>query len=253
MRATWWGHSTVWIEDSGARLLTDPLLANRLVHLHRRGGAEPVLPGPPDAVLVSHLHADHLHLGSLRRVPGDAMLVVPKGAAALIAGALGRRYGDRCVETVPGDKTTVGPVRVLTVPAAHHGGRGPWSRHHAVAVGYLVDGAARTWFAGDTGLFAGMAELPPLDLALVPVGGWGPTLGAGHLDPAAAAEAVRRAAPRWAVPVHYGTFWPVGLGRIRPHLFAAPGQSFAGHAATTAPQTRVRVLAHGESLTVGPR
>ncbi|HEX8632115.1 MAG TPA: MBL fold metallo-hydrolase [Catenuloplanes sp.] len=253
VRATWWGHSTVWIEDSGVRLLTDPLLVDRLAHLRRRAGGPPVLPGAPDAVLVSHLHADHLHLESLRRVPGDPVLIVPRGAAAFIAATLGRRYADRCVETVPGDRTTVGPVRVATVPAAHHGGRGPWSRHRAVAVGYLVDGAARTWFAGDTGLFAGMDRLGPLDLALVPVGGWGPTLGEGHLDPAAAAEAVRRCAPRWAVPVHYGTFWPVGLTRVRPHLFAEPGRRFAGHAARTAPDTRVRVLTHGGCLTVGPR
>lgn len=253
VRATWWGHSTVWLEDSGVRLLTDPVLVDRLAHLRRRRGPRPVVPGAPDAVLVSHMHADHLHLASLRRVPGDGVLVVPRGSAAFVAAGLGRRFGDRCVEVAPGEEVAVGPVRVTAVRAAHHGGRGPWSRYRAVALGYLVQGSARTWFAGDTGLFPAMAELGPLDLALVPVGGWGPTLGPGHLDPPGAAEAVRRCAPRWAVPVHYGTFWPVGLTAVRPHLFEGPGERFAQHAATCAPDTRVRVLAHGDSLAVPAR
>jgi L-ascorbate metabolism protein UlaG (beta-lactamase superfamily) len=56
-RVTWWGHSTTWLEESGVTLLTDPLLSNRLIHLKRMAGGTPALPGPPDAVLLSHLHA----------------------------------------------------------------------------------------------------------------------------------------------------------------------------------------------------
>ena len=112
-----------------------------------------------------------------------------------------------------------------------------------------MHGRADTWFAGDTGLFAGMADLGPLDLALVPIGGWGPTLGAGHLNPAEAAEAVRRAAPRHAVPVHFGTFWPAGL-RVRRAMFHEPGKRFVDHVATTAPGTRVTELTPGATLAV---
>jgi L-ascorbate metabolism protein UlaG (beta-lactamase superfamily) len=122
-----------------------------------------------------------------------------------------------------------------------------------VALGFVVEGETRTWYAGDTGLFDGMADLAPLDLALIPVGGWGPTLSAdGHLDAVAAAEAVHRVKASWAVPVHYGTFWPIGFSGVRRHLFADPGEVFARHAATMSPDTRVRVLAHGETLSVGP-
>jgi L-ascorbate metabolism protein UlaG (beta-lactamase superfamily) len=250
---TWWGHSTMWLADSGVTLLTDPLLTDRVVHLRRRAGAAPELPAAPDAVLVSHLHADHCHLPSLRAVPGEPLLVVPRGSAGFLARALGGSAGDRCVELAPGEETAIGPVRVRAVPAAHPGGRGPWSRQQAVALGFVVEGAARTWYAGDTGLFDGMSEFGPLDLALVPVGGWGPTLAPhGHLDPAAAAEALRRVRAAWAVPVHYGTFWPAGLNRLRAHLFDTPGEEFARLAAQTAPESRVRVLAHGEQLSVRP-
>jgi len=251
-KVTWWGHSTLWLEESGVSLLTDPLLTDRLIHLKRMAGATPRLPGAPDAVLLSHLHADHFHLPSLRSLPGEPALIVPRGAAAFVARGLGPAWSRRCVELAPGEETTVGAVKVKAVKAAHDGGRGPWSREQAVAIGFVVEGAARTWYAGDTGLFDEMSGFAPLDLALVPVGGWGPTLGSRHhLDPQAAAETLRRVKAGWAVPVHYGTFWPRGLSSVRQHMFAGPGAEFARIAARTAPDTQVRVLAQGESLAIG--
>jgi L-ascorbate metabolism protein UlaG (beta-lactamase superfamily) len=250
---TWWGHSTTWLADSGVTLLTDPLLCNRLLHLRRMAGPTPRLPGAPDAVLLSHLHADHFHLPSLRALPGRPLLIVPRGAAGFVASGLGPAAAARCVELAPGEETAVGPVLVRAVRARHDGGRGAWSGVRAAALGFVVQGASRTWYAGDTGLFDEMAELAPLDLALVPVGGWGPTLDShGHLDAAAAAEALRLVTAGWAVPVHYGTFWPMGLSRVRRHMFRDPGADLARRAAVTAPGTRVRVLAHGQTLTLQP-
>ena len=249
---TWWGHSTVWLAESGTTLLTDPVLTDRLAHLRRMSGPTPRLPAAPDAVLLSHLHADHFHLASLRIVPGRPRLVVPRGAAAFVAKTLGSAFAARCVELSPGEETTVGGVRVRAVPAAHDGGRGPWSRDRALAIGFVIEGAARTWFAGDTGLFGEMTDIGPVDLAVVPVGGWGPTLGSHeHLDAADAAEAVRRVKAGWAVPVHYGTLWPIGMGRVRSHMFHLPGARFAELAERVIPDTRVRVLGHGETLSIG--
>jgi L-ascorbate metabolism protein UlaG (beta-lactamase superfamily) len=250
---TWWGHSTMWLADSGVALLTDPLLTDRLFHLRRAAGPNPVLPGAPDAVLISHLHADHFHLPSIKNIPGEPLLIVPRGATGLVAKGLGSAYADRCVELVPGEETTVGTVRVKAVHAAHDGNRGAWSRKHLQAMGFIVEGATRTWFGGDTGLFDDMSGFGPLDLALIPVGGWGPSLSAeGHLDPAGGAEALRRVKAAWAVPVHYGTFWPIGMGRVRPHMFHGPGTEFARRAARSSPDTHVRVLTHGETLTIEP-
>ncbi|MEV4629999.1 MBL fold metallo-hydrolase [Micromonospora sp. NPDC049523] len=251
VKVTWWGHSTAWIEDSGVRLLTDPVLRDRVAHLRRMRGPTPKLPGEPDAVLVSHLHADHLDVASLRRLPDRVALVVPAGSRPFLRRRMGAAAASRAVELAPGEEFRIDALTVRAVPAAHDGGRGPWSRHRAMAIGYTVHGAADTWFAGDTGLFDGMADLGPLDLALVPVGGWGPTLGLGHLDPVRAAEAVRLAAPRYAVPVHFGTFWPAGL-MFRRGMFHEPGRRFVEHVANTAPATRVTELQPGETLTVDP-
>lgn len=248
VRVTWWGHSTTWIEEAGLTLLTDPVFGQRIAHLRRRRGPVPRDLEHPGAVLVSHLHADHLHVPSLRRLGEGVPLVLPAGAGAFVQAALGARFARRCVELAIGDELTLGTVRVKAVRALHDGSRGPWSRHRAQAVGYVITGAAVTWFAGDTGLHPDMAALGPVDLALVPVGGWGPSLGTGHMDAAGAAEAVRLADARWAVPVHYGTFWPLGFGRVRPHMFHGPGEEFAEHMTRVAPHTGVRVLAPGETL-----
>ncbi|WP_411104440.1 MBL fold metallo-hydrolase [Streptomyces sp. cmx-4-9] len=253
MEITWWGHATCTVEDSGVRLLTDPLFARRLAHLRRRRGALP----PPeaavaDAVLVSHLHADHLHLPSLARLAPGTRLLVPRGARrALPALArLASRRGLEVTELAPGEGTDVRDgVRVRAVSARHDGRRLPFGPETAPALGYVVEGASRTYFAGDTGLFDTMAEeVGPVDVALLPVGGWGPYLGPGHLDAGRAAAALAALAPAAAVPVHYGTYWPVGLDAVRPHEFHAPGGEFARCAGRLAPKVAVRVPAHGERV-----
>jgi L-ascorbate metabolism protein UlaG (beta-lactamase superfamily) len=122
-------------------------------------------------------------------------------------------------------------VRIAVLPATHDGRRGPHSRLRAPAVGFRVDGSGRSfWFPGDTELREDMSDVGSVDLALVPIGGWGPTLEDGHMDPVDGAEAVRRVGATTAVPVHWGTFWPIGLrhlARANHHrLFVTPGQRF---------------------------
>lgn len=249
MEITWWGHATCTIEDSHVRLLTDPLFARRLAHLRRRRGAVP----PPqaaraDVALVSHLHSDHLHIPSLARLAPGTRLLVPRGAPRAVPG-LRRLSHLELTEISPGDEVSVGPVRVRAVPARHDGRRLPVGPQRAPALGYVVEGEARTYFAGDTGLYDEMAaEVGPVDVALLPVGGWGPNLGEGHLDAGRAAQALALLGARSAVPVHYGTYWPIGMDAVRPHEFHAPGEEFVRLAALHAPGVTVHHLEHGQSV-----
>ncbi|WP_394429084.1 MBL fold metallo-hydrolase [Streptomyces sp. SGAir0957] len=246
---TWWGHATCTVEDSGTRVLTDPLFARRLAHLRRRRGAPP----PPsaaraDVVLVSHLHADHLHLPSLGRLAPGTRVLVPRGAARSVPG-LRRLRSLEITEVEPGAVVEAGGVSIRVVHAAHDGRRLPVGPQRSPALGYVISGEARTYFAGDTGLFDDMADVVgDVDVALLPVGGWGPHLGPHHLDAARAAEALARIAPRSAVPVHYGTYWPIGMDAVRPHEFHTPGEEFVRQAALRAPEVSVHRLAHGESV-----
>ncbi|MFD7276613.1 MBL fold metallo-hydrolase [Streptomyces sp. NPDC059862] len=249
VEVTWWGHATCTVADSGVRVLTDPLFARRLAHLRRRRGALPPADAwRTDVALVSHLHADHLHVPSLARLAPGTRLVVPRGARRSVPG-LRRLAHLQLTEVAPGDETRVGGLVIRAVPAQHDGRRLPMGPHRSPALGYVIEGEARTYFAGDTGLFDTMAkEVGPVDVALLPVGGWGPYLGDGHLDAGRAAEALARLAPHSAVPVHYGTYWPIGMDAVRPHEFHAPGDDFVRLAAQRAPQVAVHALRHGESV-----
>ncbi len=112
------------------------------------------------------------------------------------------------------------------------------------ALGYVVSGSVSVYFAGDTDLFDAMTELGPLDLALLPVWGWGARLPAGHLDPLRAAEALRLLRPRAAVPIHWGTF----RAPFAPKSGSAPALEFERAAARVAPDVKVRTLEIGETF-----
>jgi L-ascorbate metabolism protein UlaG (beta-lactamase superfamily) len=138
-------------------------------------------------------------------------------------------------------------VTVRATPADHGGGKKLPGRPR-VTVGYAVTGSSSVFFAGDTDLFPEMAGLvPDLDLALLPIWGWGPTIGSGHLDPGRAAQAAALLAPRVVVPIHWGTLRPVFHSAQAPFL-RTPLAEFLAAAAQKAPSVEVRVLEPGGSL-----
>lgn len=227
----WWGHATVAVALNRTTVLTDPVLTNRVGHLVRRRGERPpasVL--APDAVLLSHLHADHTHLPSLRLLARSVPIVLPLGAPRRLPAL--RRLGCPLIELTVGDSVEIGNLRVSAVPAEHDGRRWRHGARDVEALGYTIEGSTLVYFAGDTALFDAMSEwVPTCELALLPVGGWGPSLGSGHMDPRSAATAASAVQARMSIPIHYGTFWPAGLARVRPHLFRDPGETFAAEAA----------------------
>ena len=232
------------IELGGVRLLTDPLLRPGFAHIKRHAP-------PPDAdvtervdaVLISHLHLDHLDLPSLRRLDGPFRLLAPRGAGSFL-----RLHGFAHVEELAcGESRDVEGIEVVATPAVHDNRRWPALGPQASPIGFVVRGARSIYFAGDTDLFEQMDGLEPgLDVALLPVWGWGPRLGPGHLDPERAARAAQLLQPRVAVPIHWGTFYPRGQ---RPgDRLTAPPRQFAARVAELAPRVTVRLLEPGASL-----
>jgi L-ascorbate metabolism protein UlaG (beta-lactamase superfamily) len=240
------GHSTVLIELDGVRLLTDPLLRRRVVHLHRRSPIDVESLRNADAVLISHAHRDHLDVPSLRRIDRTATAVVPRGLASVVEPL----HFAKLVEVDEGESVSFGSLEVRATHAEHDERR-RLGNIRGAALGYALSGSHRIYFAGDTSLFPEMDGLvPDLDLALIPIWGWGPTLGSGeHLDPAGAAEAIRMLRPRLAVPIHWGTYRPLHHGvRREPDFLTKPADAFVREMAKTAPDVEVRVLQPGESL-----
>jgi L-ascorbate metabolism protein UlaG (beta-lactamase superfamily) len=242
---TWIGHGTVLLNLDGVRLLTDPVLRHRVWHLRRQvPGTEATKYADVDAVLVSHLHFDHLDLPSLKRIGRSVPLVVPRGGGGLLV----RRGFRRVVEVEPGEEVRIGALTIRATHAEHDGLRLPLGAK-APALGYVVGGSRRIYFAGDTDLFEGLVEIGrDLDVALLPIWGWGPSAGPGHLDPRRAAEALGLLRPLLAVPIHWGTYAPLGLGRVQSTLLPDPVKAFRREAAEIAPGVKVRVLDLGETL-----
>lgn len=283
---TFAGHSTVLLELDGVRLLTDPLLRKRIGVLIRRS------PVPPpavrrglDAVLISHAHLDHLDVPSLRLIDRRTPVVAPRGLGGLL-----RRLGFVPREVDVGDEVEIkrlgpeangesgaggeqgsgrenaaddergagrehsaafGSVRVRAVPADHAGTRHPLAAESA-ALGYVVTGGLSAYFAGDTGLYDGMRDLAPVDVAVLPVGGWGPRLPDDHLNPLSAAKALQLLRPAACVPVHWGTIYPPWLPPEFNAKWAEWPHAFARYAAHLAPGVDVRVLRPGETTVFTP-
>jgi L-ascorbate metabolism protein UlaG (beta-lactamase superfamily) len=240
---TYVGHATVLVELAGSRFLTDPLLGNGIIHVRRRvpapSGSEL---GSLTAILVSHAHHDHLDRYSLELLAGDCPVIVPRGCASVA-----RRCGARkVIELDEGDSVKLGDVVVQAVPAAHDGRRLPFGPR-TPSLGYLMEAPRRVYFAGDTDLFPGMADLAGrVDVALLPIWGWGSSLPSGHLDPGRAAEAVAWIRPQLAVPIHWGTLRAWGAQRgLDP---VAPARAFAEAVSDVAPGTAVRILMPGERM-----
>jgi len=252
------GHSTVRVELAGRTVLTDPLLAPTVGLLRR------VVPLPQpsawagvDLVLISHLHGDHLHIPSLRTLGRGVRILVPRGAGAWLRG----RGFPRVDELSAGEGLQDGDLRITAVRAEHSGHRwGPRSTHGPAteAIGFLLEGDGSTvYVSGDTGLYDGMAILAErdVDVALLPVWGWGPNLGPGHLDPVGAADAAALIRPRIAVPVHWGTLAVAGMTSVPSplrtrmrRLLVDPPRAFATEVAARGLSTRVVVTEPGSPV-----
>ncbi len=250
MEVNWVGHATVLLDLDGYRILTDPLLTHRVAHLRRRRAVPDVDQHDIDLILLSHVHLDHLHLPSLKRLRPGASVLTPTGSARLLHKA---GFHD-VTEVAVGDRITSGPAVIEVVPAAHKPGRGPHSRVTAEPVGFVVEGSGRRiYFPGDTDLFDAMAELGDIDVALLPIWGWGSTLGEGHLNPQRAAEATRLIQPELLVPIHWGTYAPEDGRRRLPRWFDAPPEDLRVALDDVGELHRLGLLAPGDAVTVPSR
>lgn len=253
---TFLGHATVLIEIDGVRVLTDPILYSRLLFLDRV--VSPINPAhyaDIDIVLISHLHHDHCDTRSLALLR-SAVVIVPVGSGAYL-----RRNArlPRVVELAESTTIERAGLVITAVHADHDGKRVPFGLPFgpsAPAIGFVITGSdGTTYFAGDTDVYPQMATLPMpeskgLDMALLPVWGWGPNLGPGHMNPPRAVDALELLEPAAAMPIHWGTLFPRGLRRVlrsSNELLTEPPQQFADAAADRTAHIEVSVVQPGHT------
>jgi L-ascorbate metabolism protein UlaG (beta-lactamase superfamily) len=243
---TWLGHATAVAELGGRRVLFDPLG-------RRRARAA----GPVDAIAITHAHVDHLNRWTLRGLPRDSHLIVPRGAGRYVRDLRFRQV----TETAPGDHVDLGGLDLIAVPTSHEGGR--WRKDDAVlCCGYVVaSGGHAVHHAGDvdfsaSDVFDAIGKDFRLDASLLPIGGMMPLgfyqkrrhlLDAGvHIDPDAALAIFERLGAATMVPVHWGT---LNLRFGSPH---APRHRLVAAASERGRDHHVRVLGHGERFALVP-
>jgi L-ascorbate metabolism protein UlaG (beta-lactamase superfamily) len=210
----WVGHATVLIQIADRFVLTDPVFTDTVGQVSKRlvepGILVESLP-PIDLVLVSHMHFDHLSLGSLELIePKVRDLVVPQRGLVYVPG-----FSFRTWELATWESWERGGLRVTAVPVRHNGFRygldGEWMT--TSYTGYVVEYAGRTvYFGGDTAMSEGFRatreRFPAIDLALLPIAPIHPRefMCRSHIDPKQALEAFFALGARRLVPIHYDTF-----------------------------------------------
>ena len=241
MTITWLGHATVLLETAGARLLTDPAAAPP------RDAPTPPRPGAGTRTArrraLSHLHHDHLDMPSLAGAPGSS---TPPG------GAVPRSCSTDGVREVRwGEADDRRRHASTSSPPVHDGRRRPLRRASRTTLGFVVEAAVvRTYFAGDTELFAAMRELHARRRRA------GADLGLGAAARPRSPRPGRRRPGAHAARSRGSRSRSTGAPSCRSAIAAAtqvlkqPPLEFARHVAELAPSTRVATLSLGESLTI---
>ncbi len=213
---TFGGHATVLARYHKLALAFDPMLGRWLGGVRR--AVEPGLaPGDfseCELVLISHRHADHLHLPTLKRMPRSATLVVPTGAASWVS-SLGFA---RVIELRPGSDCELRGLQIVACPTSHGDdelARGlsyvirPRAEPDGLSPAAEITGPSM-YLCGDSGYFSGFADVGERfapDLALLPIGGFVPTsFRSRHMSPLDALFAFEDLRARLLVPIHHGAF-----------------------------------------------
>jgi N-acyl-phosphatidylethanolamine-hydrolysing phospholipase D len=215
LAALWVGHATVLLQMDDKLLMTDPVFTRTVGQLSARlvePGIELASVPRLDAVLISHMHFDHLSLGSLEELePKIDRLFVPQGGLVYVP-----NFAFDARELGAWQSFEWDGVRLTAVPVSHVGFRygpdAPWMT--ASFTGYIVEYRGLTvYFGGDTAYDRALFEetrrrFPHIDLALLPIAPIHPRdyMRRTHVDAEEALDAFRDLGAKRLIPIHYDTF-----------------------------------------------
>ena len=211
----WVGHATALVQIDDKVILTDPVFTSSVGQVSKRlvePGLDPANLPPIDAVMISHLHFDHLSLGSLSMIePKVRMLIMPRTGVTYLTD-----FDFPVLELRTWQAYEKDGLRITATPVLHLGFRygldGDWMNEGFT--GYVIEyHGLKVYFGGDTAydqkLFVDTGQrFPDLDVALLPIGPIEPRdfMRRVHVDPGEAIQAFFDLGAKRMVPVHYDTF-----------------------------------------------
>jgi L-ascorbate metabolism protein UlaG (beta-lactamase superfamily) len=228
LTASWLGHSTVLINFFGVKIITDPVLFNRIgiripflftIGPKRLTSPALMIDELPeiDLILLSHAHFDHidwrtLHRLSRRRARGrrsvsTRVITAPRTRDLLrwtgLHDVTELRWGERKSVT-----TSAGNINIIAFRVKHWGARLQRDDYRGYN-GYILErNERRILFAGDTAYTETFAELRRhgrIDLAVMSIGCYNPWI-RSHCTPEQAIEMANDAGAQFIMPVHHQTF-----------------------------------------------
>lgn len=214
----WVGHSTILLNLYGYRILTDPVLGEKVgvsLGFYQMGIARHVAPalrledvGTVDLILLSHGHMDHFDLPTLKKIANEKTKVITAiGTARLLR----RLPFAKVLELGGKDTLTIdGDIKIQAVPVRHWGNRFPWNTKYGYT-GYLIErNNTRIFFPGDTAYtpdFTWLREKGDIDLAFMPIGAYSPdSFQRHHCTPEQAWQMFLDTGAKWLIPIHWDTF-----------------------------------------------
>jgi L-ascorbate metabolism protein UlaG (beta-lactamase superfamily) len=222
LRVTWMGHSSLFLEIDGVRVLIDPVWDQRASPMQwagpKRFFAPPVrLEDLPkvNVVLVSHDHYDHLGEATVRRLAELESMREARWVTSLGVGEWLRRFGvqtDKVVELNWTESTTVQGLEITGVPSRHFSGRGMLDRFETLWSAFVLKGSKhKVYFGADSGWWDGFAEIGakygPYDLTMLEIGAYDELWSGIHLGPDGAARAfAAMGGTGLMMPIHWGLF-----------------------------------------------
>ncbi len=218
LKATWFGHATVYVEMDGKRIITDPMLSSHAFPIRflapERFNPPPMtvdeLP-PVDIVTISHDHFDHLDMPTVKALAdGGSQFFVGLGIKAHL---MRWKVPETQISEMDWwESLEFEGFRIHCTPARHYSGR-TGMNNSTLWTSWVIEGPNHKIFhSGDSGYeshFKAIGErYGPIDMAFIKVGDYGMDLGWRdiHMFTEYSIEAGRDVRASLFFPIHWGTF-----------------------------------------------